>query len=40
MACPVGALFSGMLGMILIYNYSVFQERLIEDMLECLCTDW
>ena len=32
-------LFSGMPGMVIICNYSVFQERPIEDMLECLCTD-
>ena len=33
-------LFSGMPGMIILCNYSVFQERLIEGMLECLCADW
>ena len=38
MVMALSELFSGMPGMIIICNYSVFQERLIEDVLEYVLT--
>ena len=39
MVMALSELFSGMPGMIIICNYSVLQERPIEDVLERLCTE-